>query len=110
MYCKAQVKFVLNIRNISYQFSLLEGKWTCHVVTADKDDLPPIAHERSPRSREVSLIVYGSDSVQGPLQLISTEGCRHLSTWTNGRLPGTCLIYYLCIKPILVQWLAGSTF
>ncbi|KAK3092113.1 hypothetical protein FSP39_025311 [Pinctada imbricata] len=51
-----------------------KGRWSCEVVTADKEDLPKLAHDRPPKSREVSLIVYGSNSVKGPIELINTDG------------------------------------
>ena len=40
--------------------------------TADIDLLPDVAKNRSSKSREVSLTVYGSESVQGPMELISS--------------------------------------
>lgn len=42
--------------------------------TADIDQLPEVAINRSSKSREVSLMIYGSESVQGPIELISSGG------------------------------------
>ncbi|XP_048764444.2 lipoxygenase homology domain-containing protein 1-like isoform X2 [Ostrea edulis] len=50
------------------------GDWTCIVKTADIDQLPDVAKNRSSKSREVSLTIYGSESVQGPIELISMQG------------------------------------
>lgn len=41
--------------------------------TADIDQLPDVAKNRSSKSREVSLMIYGSESVQGPIELISSR-------------------------------------
>ncbi|XP_061166198.1 lipoxygenase homology domain-containing protein 1-like [Saccostrea echinata] len=51
-----------------------KGVWVCSVKTADIDQLPDVARNRSSKSREVSLTVYGSDSVHGPVELISLQG------------------------------------
>lgn len=51
-----------------------EGRWNCTVKTADIDQLPDVAKNRSSKSREVSLMIYGSESVQGPIELISSRG------------------------------------
>jgi hypothetical protein len=39
------------------------------VILADKEKLPPKEQEKDEKSRMVSLMVYGSKSVVGPIEL-----------------------------------------
>ncbi|XP_071154983.1 lipoxygenase homology domain-containing protein 1-like isoform X1 [Mytilus edulis] len=46
-----------------------KGVYTCTVTTADRERLPPKGLDRSEKSRLISLMVYGSQSVVGPIEL-----------------------------------------
>ena len=48
---------------------LTGGIYTCTVISADKEKLPPKGQEKDEKSRMVSLMVYGNKSVVGPIEL-----------------------------------------
>lgn len=76
----------------------LDGEWNIHVTTAGLDRLPML--KPGHKAGEVSIVVYGTESVKGPIQLAHEDPDSPVSLLAPGKTEHFYVSHFLVYSDI----------